>query len=310
MNRRWFLRAGAVFGSASVAGCIGNVLSGGQQSVFEDISRQGTNLIISLDPSANIRRVNLITPDGTLANYAQLAAGESQAVLSLLNRNFTQVEYIYTPGINTLVAIDENGNEHKQEVPLKPRLSAASISLLRGRRTDTYAGYERYTNPVIHVENTGSAPALIIESAVRGPAVPSPERLPNGPLTLGRRELFADLEQLGRRESPNTPLYKRGTQSIITIPPGTSVRVITDFHPLGFITTAGSMWEQAKQRLRERWGGQTIAATAILVERTGRLKVNFSARFRGVPKAAITAGPELLYFDATQITDSSVGTPT
>jgi hypothetical protein len=305
MDRRQFLRAGIVVSSASIAGCAGNVLSGGQQSIFEDISRRGTNLIVSLNPDANIRRVNLITPDGTQANYVQLATGESQAVLSLLNRNFAQVRYVYTPGENTLVAIDENGNEHEQKVPLKPRLSATGISLLRNRKSGTYADYERYTDPVVSVENTGSAPALIIESAVRGSSVPTPEGLPNGPLTLGRKELSADLEQLGRNESSDTPLRNRGTQSIVTIPPGSSVQVITAYHPLGFTTTATSMGQQAKQRLDERWGGRTITPTLVLAERTGRLKVPFSTRFSGTPKSAITGGREYLYFSSTQITSSS-----
>lgn len=306
MDRRQFLRAGIVLSSASVAGCAGNVFSGDQQAIFEDIGREGTNLIVSLNPDANIRRVNLITPDGTQANYIQLAAGESRGVLSLLDRNFAEVRYVYTPGENTLVAIDENGNEHEQTVPLKPRLSATSISLLRDRKSGTYADYERYTDPVVRVKNTGSAPALIIESAVRGSSVPTPEELPNGPLTLGRKELSADLEQLGRNESSDTRLRNRGTQSIVTIPPDSSVQVITSYHPLGFTTTAASMGQQAKQRLDKKWGGRTITPTLVLAERTGRLKVSFSARFGGAPKSAITGGSEYLYFGGTRITDSSV----
>lgn len=309
MDRRRFLKAGAVFGSVSVAGCVGNVLSGGQQSVFEEISRQGTNLVVNLTPDANIQRVNLISPDGSRANSARLAEGESRVVLSLLNRNFAGVRYVYTPGTNTVVAIDESGAEHEQEVPLNPRLSATNISLLRGRRSNTYADYERYTNPIITVENTGSAPALIIESAVRGSSVPRSEGLPNGPLTLDRSQLSADLEQLGRQESSDTQLKNRGTQSIVTIPPSTSVQVITSYYPLGFTATATSMGAEAKQRLQEQWGGRTIDATAVFAGRTGRLRVPFSAVFDGTTKAAITGGPELLYFDSTQITGSSIGTP-
>jgi hypothetical protein len=310
MDRRRFLKTGVVLSSASVAGCTGNMLSGGQQSTFEDISRQGTDLIVNLNPNANIQQVNLITPDGTQATSTQLAAGESQAVLSLLNRSFAQIKYVYTPGTNTLVAIGENGNEHEQEMSLRPRLSATSISLLQDRKSNTYAGYERHTDPVVTVENTGSAPALIIESAVRGASVPTSERLPDGSLTLNREGLSADLEQLGRNESLDPSLQNRGTQSIVTIPPDASIQVITTYHPLGFTTTAGSMGKQTKQRLEERWGGQTITATAILAERTGRLKVSFSARFGGTPQAAITGGRELLYFENTQITTSSATSST
>lgn len=307
MDRRRFLKAGVVLSSASVAGCIGNVLPGGNQSVFKEVRREGTDLFVSFNPDASIRRLNLITPDGTLANYTRLAAGESQAVLSLLNHDFARVKFAYTPGDNTLVAIDEDGNEHEKQTPLKPQLSATSISLLGDRKAGTYADYERHTDPVATVENTGSAPALIIESAVRGSSVPTPEGLPDGPLTLDRRKISAELKQVGQNESSDTPLRDRGTQSIVVIPPGASIQTMTAYHPLGFTTTADSMGQQAKQRLKEKWGGRTITATLVLAARTGRLKVSFSAQFGGKPKSTTTSGPEFLYFSGTQIKDSSTG---
>ena len=306
MNRRRLLRAGAVLSAASVTGCVGNILSGGEQSVFESVKRQGTNLVVSLRPDADVQRVNLITPNGKQANYVTLASGESRVVLSLLNRDFARVKYAYTPGDNTLVAIDRNGDQHEKEVPLKPRLTTKNISFLGEQKSDNYTEHERYTNPVIAIQNTGTAPALIIESAVQGSSVPAPKQLPNGRIALGRRDISADLEQLGREESDSTPFKNQGRQSIVAVPPNRSLKVITSYHPFGFTATAATMGKQVRQQLQNDWGGKTTSATALLVGRTGRLKIPFSVRFAGTVKAATTAGEEYMYFRNTKVSGSSI----
>ena len=306
MDRRRLLRAGAVLSATSITGCVGKILPGDEQSVFKSINRRGTNLAVNLRPDANIQRVNLITPNGKQANYATLSSGESRAILSLLNRDFAQVKYAYTPGDNTVVAIDRDGDQHEKEVPLKPRLAAKSISLLGEERSGNYTEHERYTNPVIAIQNTGTAPALIIESAVQGSSVPAPKQLPTGRIALGRRDISADLEQLGRKESASTPFKNRGRQSIVTIPPNESMKVITSYHPFGFTATAATMGKQVRQQLQNDWGEQTASATALLVGRTGRLKIPFSVRFAGTVKAATTAGEEYMYFQNAKVTDSSI----
>ena len=305
MDRRRVLRTGAVLSTASITGCIGNILPGDEPSVFKSISREETDLVVNLRPDANIQRVNLITPDGKQANYETLASGESRTTLSLLNRSFAQVKYAYTPGDNTLVAINGNGDQHEKEVPLKPRLAAKNISFLGKEKSGNYTEHERYTNPVIAIQNTGTAPALIIESAVQGSSVPAPKQLPNGRIALGRQDISADLEQLGRKDSASTSIKNRGRQSIVAIPPNESKRVITSYHPFGFTATAVTMGKQVRQQLQNNWGGQTASATALLVGRTGRLKVSFSIRFTGTVKSATTAGEEYMYFQNTKVVESS-----
>ena len=306
MNRRRLLKTGAVLSTASVAGCVGDILPGGEQSVFESVSRQGNNLVVNLRSDANIQRVNLISPNGNMGSYAKLSSGESKATLTLFEWNFARVKYAYAPGTNTLAAIDSNGDIHEKKIPLKPRLKAENISFLGRKRSSSYAEYERYTEPVIQIRNTGSAPAVILESAVTGSQVPAPKQLPSGQIELGRQDIAAELAQLGRDESADTDLKNRGPQRIVTLPPSSSLKVITAYHPFGFPTTAVKMSNELNQQLKNKWGGKSASATATLVERTGRLKTEFTVQFGGNVKGALTSGEEYQYFQNARVVGSSI----
>lgn len=304
MNRRRLLKSGAVLSTASVAGCIGDILPG-NDSVFDSISRQGMNLLVNFRSDADIQQVVLVTPNGNQGSNTEIPTGESQAVLPLFQRNYVEIQYAYAPGTNTIVAVDNDGNEHEKEVTLTPRLQAQNISFLGGNKSGSYGEGERYTKPVIQVQNTGSAPAIIIESAITGSNVPNPQQLPNGELSLKSNELSADLEQLGRDDSQRE-LKNRGPQWVFPLAPGSSVKAITSYEPFGFPMTAAKMGKEANQQLQNKWGGRSVSATATLVERTGRLNIDFSVSFGGSVKGALTSGEDYLYFQNTQVTNTSI----
>jgi hypothetical protein len=297
MDRRQFLvSTSATVAAASVGGCLGNVLGGGKE-IFKNVATKGTSLIVTFPENSNIQSVNLIASDGTQFNGTRLSSGEYKAAIGLLSTSISGVDYAYTPGTYTLVAVDSENTEHNREITLRPQTSITDVSFLRNHWGGTYEKIRRYTAPMVTIDNTASdstdtivGPDIVVDSGVKGPNVPQPR--PLSAKTGGG--------------SGVVPVGKVGGSKVFVIDADTTRRALTRYEPFAFPADDGY---DSKTAVRQQWAGATTDATAVLKTLTGTT-TDFTVKYAGNVQQIYSLSATWYFANSKVVSTAPETTPT
>lgn len=167
VSRRRFLQAGLVTGTACLAGCgqsdgENQTAIPGSQSVFREVTVDGTYLDVVLHEDTAVSAVSLIAPDGSEYESAEVATGVTRVQFQLLELELQQASH-YTPGEYTLVA-KLDGDTESRSVTLRPDLQIQEIR--QCERVDIPAAKARIA---VEIKNVGTAPTWVYDIAYRNP---------------------------------------------------------------------------------------------------------------------------------------------
>jgi hypothetical protein len=147
-TRRRFLTtaAGAV---GALAGC--GAVASTDDRPLEDVSVEGTNLVVTFESNAQVDELELQAPDGTPFLRRRVVPDATRATLPLIESSYTATPEHYRAGTNTVVMRRDDEPVGKHTVSLVPEVTITDIRL-----TD-----ETSFNPTVVVENTGTAPTFL-----------------------------------------------------------------------------------------------------------------------------------------------------
>lgn len=304
MNRRQFLMGGsATVAAVSVGGCLGNVLGGGKE-IFKKITTEGISLVVTFAENTDIQSAHLITSAGSQFAGTSLNPGEYKATINLISFSFgVSIEYAYTPGSYTLVAVDSEGNEYEQEITLHPNTSVSNIEFLKSNRKDfgEIVDYERYTAPVMTIDNTTDSssdalvgPDIISGSGITGPNIPQPKT-----------------EATDYSNGIKPLVTTDDTSGFLILGANTSRRTITTYSPFAFPKDDGygNTGYKSVAALRQRWSGKTVDArftTTSPVSTT--TDTNFTVKYTGNIQTHNFIGTSLFYFKNINVVNISTKT--
>lgn len=306
MNRRKFVASVSTATLVGASGCLGGAL-GGNDTVFENIQGEGPSLLVTFKNDTNIRKLNLINPDGSQFTSGRVSAGESKISLRLASLNYSGVDYFAQPGKYTLVAVDADENEHEQKVDLQPDLSVTDVSFLGGQNASKgIDDYQRYAAVLFTVENTGNSPDIISDSVVNGSNVPTP-RQPKAERSQNSR---------GPPGAGLTTLDQNTSKEYAVVGSGSTRKLLTAYHPFGFpaatsTTTKPEKGEyESKQALRKEWDGKEMDALAG-IGATQPHNLRITVKFGGpIKKVSFLGSQNLLYFTNPTVSNVSQMTTT
>jgi hypothetical protein len=155
-SRRRFLKGGLALTAAGLAGCSGGGSTGTDtpDSIFRDTSVSGNSLRVTLREDHEISTVNLIGPDGSVFQSAQVATGATTVELGLFDY---RRGWHYTPGEHTLVAVEDGEEVESTTIPLTPELEITNVEPYTGGRPTP----SNRANLLVTVENTGTGPTWV-----------------------------------------------------------------------------------------------------------------------------------------------------
>lgn len=201
LERRDVLAGITTVSAAGLAGCssLGSLNpfssddSGESESLpgpFRTIRYEGYDLIASFDPprsgtpesgSNATQRADIGDVDQVLfqnsagEQLAEEALGQRQLVsfsLLQLADNEIEIESALDLGRYSIVAVGPNGN-YQKDVTLSPDLEVANVTLPNQLEdSSTPNSPLAFANPIVEFSNTGTSPAVIVESSFTGTSVP------------------------------------------------------------------------------------------------------------------------------------------
>ncbi|GAB6861955.1 hypothetical protein ACFR97_15950 [Haloplanus litoreus] len=187
LSRRTALRTVAGAALASVAGCLNNGDSPGggnstpsdEGGVIQEITVEGTELVVEYSSEEEVDQINLVQPNGELFGQRETAAGSQQVSF--------EIGTSYEPGEYTVVALSGEETLAESSSVIQPEIGIQEVGLYRNNpekpwdevygdtETDRLKNGEAY----VTVENTGSGPEAIVELIFSGD-VPNPVEDPRG----------------------------------------------------------------------------------------------------------------------------------
>ncbi|WP_435185692.1 hypothetical protein [Halobellus sp. EA9] len=187
LSRRTALRTVAGAALASVAGCLNNGDSPGggnstpsdEGGVIQEVTVEGTELVVEYSSEEEVDQINLVQPNGELFGQRETAAGSQQVSF--------EIGTSYEPGEYTVVALSGEEPLAESSSVIQPEIGIQEVGLYRNNpekpwdevygdtETDRLKNGEAY----VTVENTGSGPEAIVELIFSGD-VPNPVEDPRG----------------------------------------------------------------------------------------------------------------------------------
>jgi len=187
LSRRTALRTVAGVALVSVAGCLNNDDSPGggnstpsdEGGVIQQVTVEGTELVVEYSSEEEVDQINLIQPNGELFGQRETAAG-SQRVSFEIGTSYESGEY-------TVVALSGEETIAESSSLIQPEIGIQEVGLYRNNpekpwdevygdtETDRLKNGEAY----VTVENTGSGPEAVVELIFSGD-VPNPVEDPRG----------------------------------------------------------------------------------------------------------------------------------
>jgi hypothetical protein len=161
---------------SALAGCAW-ILPGSTATVIEDLTFQGTSVVVHLPDDTAADAIDLRSPSGELLHTASIGR-QSTVELSLYKYTLTP----YLPGTYMLVAVDTSGSEpqtlDKQSLDLTSSLSVADVRPIKEPDTSFYRKIR------VSTANTGTLPVSIeyigFPTGVPAPNPPPSATPPNG----------------------------------------------------------------------------------------------------------------------------------
>ncbi|MDY7082031.1 MAG: hypothetical protein SXQ77_06415, partial [Halobacteria archaeon] len=142
-------------GSSDVKGNSSELDDAEQGLPVQDISWNGGTMVVQLKSGHNIKKMNLIAPDGSLYARSSFATGETKASFQLLSYDGG-----YPAGEYKLVAVKEDGSKLTEKVELRPNLRIVEVYVMEGENTTSLSGKKiNIPRLAVTVENTGTSPA-------------------------------------------------------------------------------------------------------------------------------------------------------
>jgi len=187
LSRRTALRTVAGAALASVAGCLNNGDSPGggnstpsdEGGVIQQVTVEGTELVVEYSSEEEVDQINLVQPNGELFGQRETAAGSQQVSF--------EIGTSYEPGEYTVVALSGEETLAETSSAIQPEIGIQEVGLYRNNpekpwdevygdtETDRLKNGEAY----VTVENTGSGPEAVVELIFSGD-VPNPVEDPRG----------------------------------------------------------------------------------------------------------------------------------
>lgn len=223
LSRRCLLASGIVLVTAASAGCLGNMLGGGnnntsdrtntptptpQASAIESYGTEGNHLVINVADDANITGFRLISPNGNDVIDTARLEGTDQAKLGLV-----QDGNPIPRGVYTILIYDGREVVNEVQIELRAKPKVVNVKLVSG---------EYGPVPQATVTNTGRLPTPV--QYVGFPDnVPSPKPVPDNledPLLRGMDRVDGSEDPLiskgekGTFRSTNEPFYFDSNQRV------------------------------------------------------------------------------------------------
>ena len=187
LSRRTALRTVAGAALVSMAGCLNNGDSPGngnstpsdEGGVIQQVTVEGTELVVEYSSEEEVDQINLVQPNGELFGQRETAAGSQQVSF--------EIGTSYEPGEYTVVALSGEETLAETSSLIQPEIGIQEVGLYRNNpekpwdevygdtETDRLKNGEAY----VTVENTGSGPEAIVELIFSGD-VPNPVEDPRG----------------------------------------------------------------------------------------------------------------------------------
>ncbi|MWV38815.1 hypothetical protein [Natrialba sp. INN-245] len=156
-TRRTLLCGIATSAAISVSGCFNRSETGSEvgwdNPTFEDISVDGTELVLEFDDDASVDQVNVIDPNGELYTELSVPAGVS--------RETVEIGTSYQPGEYEVVALVESNEQDIQTVNIEPDIQITDLRLGRNHPDEMFEGAsdnEIRSEAILTLENTGTGP--------------------------------------------------------------------------------------------------------------------------------------------------------
>lgn len=307
LNRRRLLAGMGAVGSTALAGCssIGSLnpfASDGDKSEslpgpFREVRAEGYDLVVAFDPpqtvaanesgeddsesgsegnasqqadSSNVTQVLLRNSAGKDVRSAALGNGQVISFpLIQLGEDGIGVEDRIDLGRYTIIAVGPNG-EYEHEITLTPEIEVTNVTLPNQmENVSTPSSPLSFANPIIEFSNTGTSPAIIVESSYTGGNVPNEreeadQRDEEENVEAGA--LVAQFNDTRRTEQSIIPL----TQT--AIPVAESVGIQTGFSPLAVPQSryeAGGEEGGGIDNLRSKFAEEEVDANCTLQIREG-----------------------------------------
>lgn len=177
-SRRRVLQLIGAVTTGALSGCLG-FLSGSDPSVIENVTFDGTRMVVHLVDDTNADAIDLRSPSDKLLHTASIGR-KSSVALSLTKKPYTP----YPPGTYTLDAIktDDTGSAATISTRSLELTSSIEVSNVRPMTTDQDSSGDNNPPPTagpVHItlSNTGNLPVGIAYLGFTQ-GVPSPDPLP------------------------------------------------------------------------------------------------------------------------------------
>ena len=257
LSRRTALRTVAGAALASVAGCLdsnGSTTPNGSESpadgsgVFQQVTVDGTALVVEFAADSEFDQINLIQPNGELFGQREVAAGSQQVSFELGTS--------YAPGEYEVVALNGEETVGESSLSVQPNLEIVEMGIGRNQPEEMWDGPEDKIEEeaFVTVENRGSGPDAVTKLLFIGDVpYPSDEEGTN----------YVDDEDVSGIYDPESD----SEVEQVTIAPGAQVTIYSSRSPFAFVPGAGtSCSDEAKTGefeliLETRVGGDRITKT-------------------------------------------------
>ncbi|TKX87634.1 hypothetical protein EXE43_02230 [Halorubrum sp. SS5] len=181
LSRRTALRTVAGTALTSVAGCLnnGDSPSGANSTpsdeggIIQQITVEGTELVIEYSSEEGVDQINLVQPNGELFGQRETAAGSEQVSF--------EIGTSYDPGEYTAVVLSGEETLAESSSVIQPEIRIQEVGLYRNDPEkpwdevygDTETDRRKNGEAYVTAENTGSGPEAIVELIFSGD-VPNP----------------------------------------------------------------------------------------------------------------------------------------
>jgi hypothetical protein len=224
-DRRTALQTVAGAALASIAGCLsrGSSPSDGPSSLdgpLQQISVDGTAVVIDLDSTADVDHLNLIQPNGELFEQQAVAAGVQQVSF--------EIGTTYPPGEYEVVALRGEEAVVETTYPIEPDLEIVEMGTGRNQPEKMWNGTEDELSDeaFITVSNRGTGPDVITKLLFLGDVpYPSDEEGTN----------YADNEDVNGIYDPETD----SEVGEVLLTAGEQLTIYSSRSPFAFVPGAG-----------------------------------------------------------------------
>ena len=161
-TRRYVL--GCIAGASALAGCASNSATSTQ---FDQVTTDGTSLIIELETAEGIDQLSIINPDGTAFSTVEATAGQT--------RYSVELGTAYTPGEYEINAIVDEEIAATTTMALRPDIEIidAGIGENYPNRMPDSLGQTEDVECYVDIQNTGSG-ATAVQKLLFDGDVPNP----------------------------------------------------------------------------------------------------------------------------------------